>query len=407
MAVLRVDHPDIEEFISAKHNTDQLTQFNVSIGVTDEFMHAVEEGKDFALVFEGNNIRTVDARALFERIMRSAWDWAEPGILFLDRINGWNNLNYIEEIFTSNPCGEQPLPPYGACLLGSFNLTKYIKQWGLANLPPFFDYSSFKKDVNVVVGCMDRVIDIATYPLPEQEHEAKDKRRMGLGITGFANSSGVLGFPYGSGDSCCFLSNILRTLRDTTYSASIELSKERGPFPLLNREMYLAGKFAQTLPEPIREGIREHGIRNSHLLSIAPTGTISLCADNISSGIEPVFEYEFERTIQTFDGPVVHKVSDYAFREWGIRGRRTKDVSIRNHLDILTTAQYYMDSAVSKTCNIPLETSWEDFKGLYFDAWKGGCKGITTYTIGGKREGIFSEASACYIDEETGRRECE
>jgi len=436
MGVLRVDHPDIEEFIRVKNNSDTLTQFNLSVGVTDEFMEAVKEDTDFDLVFEGRVYKTVSATALWNEILRSTWDWAEPGILFIDRMNDKNNLHYCEEIAATNPCGEQPLPPYGACLLGSFNLTKYVytqgnKPWSAEREYPdkavrFFDYQALKEDIGPVVRAMDNVVDRAIYPLPQQEKEAKDKRRMGLGITGLANAGEALGFKYGSTGFLAFTTEVMTILRDTAYRSSIELAMTKGAFPLYHEE-YLNSEFAMSLPEDIREDIKTHGIRNSHLLSIAPTGTISLSADNISSGIEPVFSHSYDRLIQTFEGPRTERVTDYGYREYGVKGVTANELSVFDHVDVLTTASKYVDSACSKTCNVGDDVTWEQFKEVYMRAYEGGASGCTTFRAAGKRYGILTasaaedvveeeeveenhdevEGAACYVDLQTGRRTCE
>lgn len=414
MGVLRVDHPDIEEFIEAKQNSDRLTNFNISIAATDEFMRAVEEGTAFPLRWDGRIYRWVDARNLWEKIMRSTWDWAEPGILFIDTINRLNNLWYCETIAATNPCAEQPLPPYGACLLGSFNLVKYVstnfsgEHW--------FDWALFAKDIPIVVRAMDNIVDRAIYPMPEQEREAKSKRRMGLGVTGLANAAEALGYRYGDPEFLSLESTILGVLANEAYRASALLAAEKGPFPLFSHNEYLAGEFVQRLNEDVLALIRQHGIRNSHLTSIAPTGTISLSADNVSSGIEPVFSHSFERTINFAGGKRTELVEDYGVREFGVRGRTAADLTADDHLNVLTTAAYWMDSAVSKTCNVNPDMPWEEFKDIYMKAWKGGAKGVTTFNPNGKRMGILkdtssaqteSEGAACYIDPETGKKSCE
>ena len=419
MAVLRVDHPDIERFIYAKQNTTNLTAFNISIGVTDVFMEAVRDGRQFELKFQGEGRGMIDARALWEKIMRSTWDWAEPGVLFIDRINTQNNLWYCETISATNPCGEQPLPPNGACLLGSFNLTKYIS----AGMDPtgeqyVFDYETLQEDIPSVVRAMDNVIDRARYPLREQEEEALSKRRMGLGVTGLANSGEALGLPYGSPGFLEFQRTVMTLIRNDCYAASVELAKEKGPFPLFDKEKYVNAPFIQTLPRDLIEEIAEHGIRNSHLLSVAPTGTISIAADNVSSGIEPVFSHRYDRTVQTEAGPRVVAVEDYALREWGVLGKSADQCSADDHLNVLLVASELVDSAVSKTCNVSPTMDWEDFKAIYMRAWKGGAKGCTTFNSGGKRFGIFEAtpapevatevgAEACYIDPLTNERSCE
>lgn len=322
---------------------------------------------------------------------------------------------WITDGVVNRGCGEQPLPPNGACLLGSFNLTKYL-YWDHPMGPSMdgnweFDYDQLAADIPHVVAAMDRVIDVATYPLYEQEQEAKSKRRMGLGITGVANAIEALGFPYGSEGFLNRLEVIMTTIRDAAYRASIELAKERGPFPMYN-EQYLGGEFIQTLPEYIQQGIQAHGIRNSHLLSIAPTGTISLCADNISSGIEPVFAYDVDRQIIGPDNVArTFTFEDYGKSVLGVRGKVSSEVTADEHLGVLATAQGLVDSAVSKTCNVDGSMPWDDFKNIYMEAWRRGCKGCTTFNKDGKRMAILEERdetpSSCRIDTETGRRECE
>jgi len=409
MGVLRVDHPDIEEFIRCKQNEHILTQFNISVGITDAFMTAVVNDTEFELVFDGRVYKRISATALWEEIMRSTWNWAEPGVLFLDRINNYNNLYYCEELAATNPCGEQPLPPNGACLLGSFNLTKYIKTDNAGKR--YFDYGLFENDIPHVVRAMDNIVDRAIYPLDAQRYEAEAKRRMGLGVTGLANAGESLGLPYGTPRFVRFQEDVLHRLVNKAYVASAKLAQEKGAFPLYDKDKYMAGNFVQTLDEPTRKLIAKHGIRNSHLTSIAPTGTISLSANNISSGIEPVFAHRYDRAVNTLRGAIVEEVSDYAYREWEVEGRVTADLSAKDHLNVLIAAQKYTDSAVSKTCNVSPDMPWDEFKMLYIDAWKGGCKGITTFNPGGKREGILNvndetEGAACWINPD-GSKSCE
>lgn len=453
MGVLRVDHPDIEEFIEAKtvalssdiqqaemllsmsntFNEDEqaqildlvsrvsiqnrLSAFNVSVAVTDEFMRAVKEGTSFDLRFDGQIYKTVDARALWNKIMRATWDWAEPGVLFIDAINRNNNLWYCETIAATNPCAEQPLPPYGACLLGSFNLTKYVRENGSR----FFDFEAFKADIPGVVRAMDNVVDTAIYPLPQQQREAHSKRRMGLGVTGAANAIEALGHEYGSDEYIAVQDEILRTLRDEAYRASVQLAKEKGPFELFDANKYLESPFVKDLPQDIKDGIKEHGIRNSHLTSIAPTGTISLTADNISSGIEPVFSYKQGRQIINEDGTSKRfvEIDDYGVRNFSVKGRRADDLTVQDHVRVLIAAQKYVDSAISKTCNVSADITFDQFKDVYMSAWEGGAKGCTTFRAAGKRFGILqsmddapetkdeSSAQACYIDPNTGKKTCE
>lgn len=416
MGVLRVDHPDIEEFIRAKQNTSYLTGFNISVAVTDEFMRAVIEDREFPLRFQGQHYNTVWARQLWDTLMRSTYDWAEPGVLFIDRINEMNNLYYCEQIAATNPCGEQPLPPYGACLLGSFNLTQYLSRPGL-DAPWQFDYEQLFLDMPYVVKMMDRVIDIARYPLHEQEQEALSKRRMGLGVTGLANTIEALGHPYGSDGFIRTMASILRSIRDSAYCASAHLAAEKEPFPLYDKDKYLNGQFIQGLSTEAISLIEKHGIRNSHLLSIAPTGTISYAADNVSSGIEPVFAHKVTRTVLEAGGTRDIELEDYGVRYLGVYGKTTEECSIQDHLDVLCCASQFVDSAVSKTCNVPSDVPWDAFKRIYIEAWMNGCKGCTTYRKGGKREGILKDAEVstgsdessltCSIDPLTGRKNCE
>jgi len=414
MAVLRIDHPDIEEFITAKNNDNRLTRYNMSVAVTDDFMNAYILGDRFPLMWEGKVVRYINARNLWDKIMRSTWDWAEPGILFIDTINKNNNLYYCETIACTNPCGEQPLPPNGACLLGSWNLTKYLLEEVVdGKKVRSFNYTQLIKDIPVVVRAMDKVIDVSPFPLPEQKAEAESKRRMGLGYTGLANAIEFLGHPYASDEFLLVQEGIQEIIMYETYRASITLAKEKGPFPLFYREDYLNSEFIKKLPKDIRDGIEEYGIRNSHLLSIAPTGTISFCADNVSSGIEPVFSYAYDRVMQTTDGPVTLEVTDYAYREYGVKGRKTSEVSPEEHLKVLASATKFSDSAVSKTCNIGDDVTWEEFKDVYVKAWKMGAKGVTTFRAAGKRFGILvakdpeeETGQACFIDPETGQSEC-
>lgn len=415
MAVLRVDHPDIRHFIRAKRQEGRLTNFNISVGITDEFMQAVLQDKEFDLKFGGRIYQTIRARNLWDEIMRSTWDFAEPGVLFLDTINRKNNLWYCETISATNPCGEQPLPPFGACLLGSFNLTKYITYVHSEGYT--FNWDKFKADIPTVVRSMDNVIDRAIYPLPEQEVEAKSKRRMGLGITGLANTAEILGLPYGSEEMLVFTEEVMTVLRDNAYLSSIELAKEKGAFPLLDMRFLEGGdNFASKLSYEIQESVVDYGIRNSHLLSIAPTGTISLAAGNISSGIEPPYSLGiYTRNVYNPDGSVSSfKLMDYAEANYGVRGVTSQSCSLTDHVKVLNLCSAYVDSSVSKTCNVGPEVTFDEFKNVYMMAYEGGSSGITTFRppeYGGKREGIFSTkteeaGAACFIDEQ-GNRTCD
>lgn len=405
MATLRVDHPDILHFIRAKQNTNSLNNFNVSVLVTDEFMHCLLNRQPFALKFGGRVYAEVDPIALWDEIMRSNWEYAEPGVLFIDTINRGNNLAYCETISSTNPCAEQPLPPWGACLLGSFNLTQYL----LVDAGKF-NWTLLKKDIPYIVEMMDNVIDITTYPHPEQKVEAKAKRRMGLGITGLANVGNFLGYKYGSPEFLRFTRKVLQVLRDETYRASALLSQVRGPFPLYDPERYLQAPYVQSLPDDVQALIREHGIRNSHLTSLAPTGSISFGADNISSCLEPVFAHLVNRTYRGPDGDRVVRLEDYGVKYLGVRGDTVANLTPQDHLAVLLAAAPYIDSAISKTINVGPETTFPQFTSIYTDAWKGGVKGCTTYRVGGQREGILEsvdeEGAACYIDPATGQKEC-
>lgn len=675
MGVLRIDHPDIPIFVNAKHDQDTLSGFNISVAVTDDFMEHLETGKAFPLVF-GNQIYTeIDPQALWETIMRSTWDWGEPGVLFIDQINRLNNLWYCETLAATNPCftgdtrvwtidghrrfdelasegkdvqvltqlengqlvyrtmrnprktqknarlvevtlkargghnkkgaistvrctpehqiflvgggskqakdlvegdriasvyrhkataagylklkgeldvafehhivaerkfgkrpqfpadhvhhdndiktdnsydnivwmsgsehlamhkrddnpakrpevreklkarweerrvqnhrvlgvvhleitedvycgtvdetnrffvalgdndgvlvhncGEQPLPPFGACLLGSFNLIQYVRQ--TANGGYEFDWENFIEDIPVVVEAMDNVIDIALYPLVEQEAEAKNKRRMGLGYTALANAAETLGFPYGSKEFLAFEAAIGKTLMNESYRSSALLASRKGSFPLYDAEKYLAGKYIQGLDPDVLYLIRRYGIRNSHLTSIAPTGTISMAADNVSSGAECVFELETQRPVNTPDGQIVATLQDYAYGQFGTIPKLSSEVTIQEHLDVLATAQRYVDSAVSKTCNVSPDMPWDEFKAVYKKAFEMGCKGVTTFNPEGKRMTLLKKSStpkpivkiepiqqdrnedlynmalasageACTFDPATGRKSCE
>ena len=416
MGCLRVDHPDIEEFISCKSDNTTLTQFNLSVLVTDEFMKAVDNNSMFQLRFEGRVYKQVRARYLWEKIMRQTWDYAEPGVIFVDRINRKNNLWYCETISATNPCGEQPLAPHAACLLGSMNLTKFVKV--NHDGKRYFDYEDFKRRIPAIVRAMDNINDIAIYPLPEQKESAQSKRRMGLGVTGLANAGEGIGLQYGRDEFMLWAREVFTIYRDECYRQSIELAKEKGPFPLFDADLYLQSEFAQTLPEDIRSDIARYGIRNSHLLSIAPTGTISNVADNVSSGIEPPFSLYYDRVVQTFDGPKTERVSDYAYREWGVEGVTALEIDVQDHVDVLCLASEFVDSACSKTINVGNDVTWEQFQAVYVSAYEGGASGCTTFRAAGKRAGILTaaasedvaepaEGGSCVYDPVTGIKSCE
>jgi len=404
MAVLRVDHPDIDEFIKAKHKKGRFTQFNMSVGITNEFMECMAADAKFDLRFEGKTIKTVKARSLWKTILRSTLEYAEPGVIFLDTINEYNNLRYCEEISATNPCAEQPLPPHGACLLGSINLVKFV----VRDLGGFyFDWDALREAIPVIIRAMDNVVNLAHYPLVAQKVEAISKRRMGIGVTGMANTCEILGMPYGYIEYVDLQHRILNLIKEESYKASIELAQEKGSFPLFDKELYCESKFIQSLPSSLVTSIRDNGIRNSHLLSIAPTGTISLAADIVSSGIEPVFKHSIKRDVQTFDGPRTEKLTDYGWRVWGHKGKTAHEVPIKDHLTVLANAYRHVDSAVSKTVNVPEDVTWEDFRLIYWEAWKSGCKGLATFTENKSREPMMREDEACTYNPDTGEKSCD
>jgi ribonucleoside-diphosphate reductase alpha chain len=388
MATLRCDHPDIEDFVDAKRDPKRLRMFNVSVLVTDAFMKAVSEDADWDLVFGGKVFRTLKARALWERIMRATYEVAEPGVIFIDRVNRRNNLHYCESIQATNPCGEQPLPPYGACLLGSINLGALVKE-------PFtprarLDDEALERLVPLAVRMLDNVIDVSRFPLPQQEREAKAKRRIGLGVTGLADALIFCGVRYGSPEAVKLTREWLGAVQRLSYLASADIAAEKGSFPLYDRARYLAGETVKALPEDVRSAIGRYGIRNSLLNSIAPTGTISLLADNVSSGIEPVFAFSFVRHVLQPDGSKREEsVEDHAVRVWrSLKGSEPPPADIfvdaqtltpADHLAMQAAAQDYVDSSISKTINLPRDISFEAFKSIYEEAYATGCKGCTTY----------------------------
>jgi len=388
MATLAVNHPDIEEFITAKRTPGRLSNFNLSVLVSDAFMAAVKADADWPLTFAGKTYRTVRAKALWDSIMRSTYDFAEPGVIFIDRINRENNLGYCETISATNPCGEQPLPPYGACLLGSINLARLVHR-------PFesdaaVDLEELEQLVATAVRMMDNAIDVSRFPLEAQAHEARAKRRIGLGVTGLADALIFCRVKYGSPKSLELIRIWLSTISHAAYRASVELAKEKGRFPLYDMNPYLSRPHIQALPPDIYNAIAAHGIRNSLLTSIAPTGTISLFAGNVSSGIEPVFAFSYQRKILQSDGSRREEtVEDYAVRAF--RAKFGNDAALpdyfvtaqtiapSDHLAVQAACQPYIDSAISKTINVPAAISFEDFSHVYLEAYEMGCKGCTTY----------------------------
>jgi ribonucleoside-diphosphate reductase alpha chain len=425
IASLRCDHPDIETFIDAKRSAGELQHFNLSVQVTDAFMQAVERDEPWALVFPVDSLeddaaeetlrrqwsgtrepvacrvlKRLPARALWERLVRAAYDTAEPGVLFIDRINALNNLAYREQISTTNPCGEIPLPPYGACNLGSVNLTRFVVE-------PFtprarLDMTGIRDTVAVAVRLLDNVIDCSQFPLQAQAEQAHGSRRIGLGITGLGDTLIMLGLDYATDTARRQARNVMQTICHAAYSTSIELAGEKGCFPFYDRDAYAQGAFIRALPDSIRGGIAEQGMRNSHLTAIAPNGTISLLAGNVSSGIEPVFDFHYRRRIlnragdyETFD------VTDYAFRAWLVSMLQqplpeyfvdARSLPPLAHLKMQAALQPFVDNAISKTINIPEDYSFADFRSLYEDAYREGVKGCTTFRPTPVRGGILLAA---------------
>lgn len=407
MGVLRIDHPDVLEFITAKRQKGRWNNFNVSVGVSSAFMQAVRDDAGWELVHvaspsevqiqAGAHLRedglwvyqSTSARTLWNAIMQSAYDFAEPGILFLDNINADNNLWYAEQIAATNPCGEQPLPPYGCCDLGPIILTRFVRE-------PFtpqahFDLAAFRASVAIQVRMLDNVLDATVWPLPEQQREAQQKRRIGVGFTGLGDTLILLGLRYASDEGLKQAETIARTMRDAAYAASVELAQEKGAFPLFNARQYLKSGFAKRLPKDLRAAIKKQGLRNSHLLSIAPTGTVSLAfADNASNGIEPAFSWTYTRKKRTADGgEQFYTVQDHAYRLYkAMHGNdallpdyfvSALEMSASEHVAMMRCVQPFIDTSISKTVNIPADYPFEDFKNLYMECWEAGLKGCATY----------------------------
>jgi ribonucleoside-diphosphate reductase alpha chain len=410
MATLRCDHPDIEDYIAAKHDSRELRHFNLSVLVSDAFMAAVKRDEAWPLVFplEENEaaddvimrrwsgsldpvpcrvVRRVSARALWDQIMRATYDYAEPGVLFIDRINAVNNLWYREQISATNPCGEIPLPPYGACDLGSINLTRFVRE-------PFtpqarLDLDGIGELAAVATRMLDNVIDVSRFPLESQTQQARGSRRIGLGLTGLADALIMLGLRYGDADARAVAGDAMRTVCHAAYRTSITLAEEKGAFAFLDKDKHLQGPFIRALPQDIQAGIARHGIRNSHCTAIAPTGTISLLADNVSSGLEPVFDFNYTRRVLELDGSyAVHALTDYALRRWQETHGDAPlpssfvdagQLSPEQHLAMQAALQPYVDNAISKTINVPQEFDFAAFRSLYELAYRQGLKGCTTF----------------------------
>nr|WP_307719456.1 adenosylcobalamin-dependent ribonucleoside-diphosphate reductase [Massilia cavernae] len=423
MGVLRIDHPDIERFIAAKHN-GAFTNFNLSIAVTDAFMQTLEAGQAFELVHAAEPAddqiaagafqrpdglwvyRRLDAAALWHAVMTSTYDHAEPGVLFIDRINAENNLYYAERLCATNPCGEQPLPPYGCCDLGSLDLTRFVER-------PFtpeaaMDFARMREVAAIGVRMLDLALDATEWPLPQQAEEGRSKRRVGLGFLGLGSALVMLGIAYNSDAGRAMAARIAEELRDAAYAASIALAREKGPFPLFDAQAYLGGQFVSRLPVSLRAQIAKHGIRNSHLLSIAPTGSITLAfADNASNGIEPAFSWVYQRKKRMADGSTrSYEVADHAWRLYRHLGHDVSEdarlppqfvtalqMAARDHLGMMQAVQPFIDTAISKTVNVPADYPYQDFKDLYRNAWRAGLKGLATYRPSPGLDSVLSVAA--------------
>ena len=411
MATMRCDHPDVDAFIRAKSDPARLRMFNMSVLITDPFMAAVKADGPWDLVFDGAVYSTVQARDLWDAIMQSTYDYAEPGVIFIDRINQMNNLNYCETIAATNPCGEQPLPPYGACLLGSINMAKLVSD-------PFedaavLDDAALTDLVATAVRMMDNVVDASRFPLEAQMAEAKAKRRIGLGVTGLADALLMVGLRYGSPEAAAQTDQWMHAIARAAYLASVELAKEKGAFPLFDADQFLATGAMQDMDADVRDAIRQNGIRNALLTSIAPTGTISLFAGNVSSGIEPVFAYAYTRKVLQKDGTrTEEEVVDYAVQLWrDLKGDaplpdyfvNAQTLAPLDHVRMQAAAQKWIDSSISKTINCPADISFADFKEVYMAAWDQGCKGCTTYRpndVTGSVLSVSDEASPSEVPEQ-------
>jgi len=421
MATLRCDHPDIEEFVTAKQQAGQLRHFNLSVQVTDAFMTAVRSDADWPLLFPAEAsggdgailvqdwpgsrgpvacrvVRRLRARDLWELILRGSYDYAEPGVLFIDRINRLNNLWYCEHISATNPCGEIPLPPYGACDLGSLNLTRFVAA-------PYarkahIEHERLAKAAGTAVRMLDNVIDVSRFPLQRQAEQARGSRRIGLGVTGLADALVMLGLRYGSAESIAAAAGIMRTICHAAYRASTEIAREKASFPFFERDKYLQGPFIGSLPQDIQQGIAEHGIRNSHLLAIAPTGTVSLLAGNVSSGLEPIFAASYARKVLTEDGSAKEfQLTDRALELWRAANGAgmpdgfvtVADLPATAHLTMQAAMQPFVDNAISKTINVPERFSFDDFKLIYDLAFDQGLKGCTTFRPNPVTGAVLSE----------------
>ena len=401
MATMRCDHPDIEEFIAAKSDSQKLRMFNLSVLVTDAFMDAVKKGEDWKLIYNNKVYSVIKAADLWDQIMRATYNFAEPGVIFIDRINETNNLSYCETITATNPCGEQPLPPYGACLLGSINLAKLVEHPFDKNA--YLDVSQLEDLVSTAVRMMDNVIEVSQFPLEAQKLEAKNKRRIGLGVTGLADALLMVGLRYGSDEAVKKTEKWMKTIARSAYNASINLAEEKGAFPLFDPEKFIVSGNMIQMDEDVKKAVNKFGIRNALLTSIAPTGTISLYAGNVSSGIEPVFAYSYTRKVLQNDGShVEEEVVDYAVKLWRDKFGNAplpdffvsaQNLTPADHVKMQAAAQKWVDSSISKTINCPEDISFDDFKEVYIQAYDTGCKGCTTYRPNEVTGSVLSAAS--------------
>jgi len=401
MATMRCDHPDIEEFIAAKSDSQKLRMFNLSVLVTDAFMEAVKKGEDWKLIYNNKVYSVIKAADLWDQIMRATYNFAEPGVIFIDRINETNNLSYCETITATNPCGEQPLPPYGACLLGSINLAKLVEHPFDKNA--YLDVSQLEDLVFTAVRMMDNVIEVSQFPLEAQMLEAKNKRRIGLGVTGLADALLMVGLRYGSDEAVKKTEKWMKTIALSAYKASINLAEEKGAFPLFDPEKFIVSGNMIQMDEDVKKAVNKFGIRNALLTSIAPTGTISLYAGNVSSGIEPVFAYSYTRKVLQNDGShVEEEVVDYAVKLWRDKFGNAplpdffvsaQNLTPADHVKMQAAAQKWVDSSISKTINCPEDISFDDFKEVYIQAYDTGCKGCTTYRPNEVTGSVLSAAS--------------
>ncbi len=438
MAMLRIDHPDIMKFITCKRppleanilyelieefpeRASELTEviqkmmpltgFNCSIFMTDEFMKALEERTTFTLKFKGKSYGTLDAYKVWETIMRNTWEYGDPGIGFGDTANRVDNLWYLpSKLVATNPCAEKWFRHNMSCLLGSFNLVHYLLPYKdeHGKIGYQFQYGKLENDIYHIVRAMDNIVDLSNYPLPAQAHAAQQDRQLGIGVMGTANAIEAMGIPYGSAPYLQTQDAILQTILHHSYYASSDLAKDKEAFPLYDPKQYHEGQFIQTLPNDLQEYLKRWGVRNSHLTSIAPTGTISLAYNNVSPGIEPTFAKKQRRVMKHGGDDTIVELEDYGVKFLGNTPKTALECTVDEHLQVLLRAQQYVDSAVSKTVNVPHSTPWEEFKDIYWKAYKGGAKGITTFTTGGKKQGILEslDSPSCEINPVTGERSC-